>query len=145
MKKVLSGVVAGALLLSSAAVVFAFTLPTTTVQNVGTVTSVTTSSSSYTGSNSQTNLVGGSQFMITGNAKSSSSALVVANGNAAGSSFGGTTVQNVSTNTGVNTVSSSYSGSNSQHGGFGGSQFVKTGNAGSKASNVVVANVNFSF
>jgi hypothetical protein len=166
MKKVLSLVAAGAILLSVAGVVMAngykggndpkpspSPVPTVTVVQSGTTTS-STSSTSSTGSNGQTG--SGTQEIVTGNSVSYALSLTGGNVNVAPSM----TTGNVSVSQGAITSavigSSSTTGGNQQVGVSTpptghkkpvttSSQYIGTGTSGSYVGSATVSNVNVSF
>jgi len=138
MKKVLSGLVAGALLLSVTGVVFA-ALPTGVVQFSG-VSSITTASS-VSGENGQTGK--GTLLIETGSSSATAGSLTAGNVNVGKS---GNVLQG--TMTGSATGASAVSGANAQtgaHHSSTSSQTIVTLGSTSKVGSATVGNVNFSF
>jgi hypothetical protein len=143
MKKLISVVAAGALLLSVAGVVLAkgSKVSTTNQSNSGTLTVVGSVAVSNSGLNQQNK--GGFQTLTTGGAYSSSSVLSVANQNGKGTGSGNLNQSNYKTATVVLSVAGSNSGLNQQNGASGFSvQTLHTGRTGSDSSVASWANIN---
>lgn len=136
MRKVISVLTAGALLLASTGAAMAAVVQ----GNYGTVTVVSSTASSSTGSNSQ--FGGGFQLTNTGNALSVSDVTSVANQNGTGFSFGFTKQTNAGTVTQVGSAASASTGSNTQVGFGHSAKITNTGDAGSSSTVSAWANIN---
>jgi len=148
MKKVLSAVAAGALLLSAVGVVFAgggkgLKVSTTKQNNTGTLTVVGSVAVSNSGLNGQTG--SGKKTMTTGNTYAESDVMSVANQNGTGTGSGNVNQTNSKTGTLVLSVAGSNSGLNGQSGtGSHSAKTMTTGSAGSVSSVSSWANINLS-
>jgi len=139
MKKLISVVAAGALLLSVAGVVLAH--GTTNQSNSGTLTVVGSVAISNSGLNGQKG--SGFEVMSTGNTYAESDVLSVANQNGKGTGSGNLNQGNSRTGTLVLSVAGSNSGLNGQSGtGSYSAKIMHTGNAGSLSTVSSWANIN---